>query len=479
MATTIPGNQVRFKLSEIATCVAGTLVGEDVEIEGVTIDSRAVTPGALFVAVRGDQHDGAKFVPAACQQGARALLVHAGGGYPSDVARVEVADTTRALGDLGALHRQRWGRAVIAITGSVGKTTTKELAASALAATGLCVHKTQGNLNNQFGVPMTLFGLTSTHDVAVLEVGTNAPGEIARLGAIARPDVAAVLIAAAAHTEGLGSVAQVAAEKASLFAALDASGVCVVNADDPELLPRTPVGPKRVSFGTSAQAQVRLIEARPSVAGTAVTLSVEGLGEQQVQLALIGYAAAINACAAIACVVALKGVDAVPDALRGLGEVKPSPGRMAPRSLARGITIIDDTYNANPRSTQVSLQTLRELASVPGARSIAVLSDMKELGALSHTEHMRIGELAVRSGIDVLVGCGPEMAHATTVAARLSAGRLAPHPTRVAHVHDPVEAARIVRSLWRKGDVVLVKGSRSMMMERVVEALCQGEVETA
>lgn len=477
MATAIPGNQVRFTLSEVAACVAGTLVGEDVEIEGVAIDSRAITPGALFVAVRGDQHDGAKFVPAACQQGARALLVHAGGSYPSDVPRVEVADTTRALGDLGALHRQRWGRTVIAITGSVGKTTTKELTASALTATGLSVLKTRGNLNNQFGVPMTLFGLTAEHDVAVLEVGTNAPGEIARLGAIARPNVAAVLIAAAAHTEGLGSVAQVAEEKASLFASLDATGVCVVNADDAELLPRTPTTLKRVAFGTTEQAQVRLLQAQPNVAGTEVRLTVEGLGEQQVQLGLIGYAAAINACAALACVVALKGVAAVPAALSGLAEVKPSPGRMAPRALARGIVIIDDTYNANPRSTQVSLQTLRELAAAPHARSIAILSDMKELGALSHAEHGRIGELAVRSGIDVLVGCGPEMAHATTVAARLAAGRLAPHPTRVAHVLDPLEAAHIVRSLWRKGDVILVKGSRSMAMERVVEALCQGEVE--
>jgi UDP-N-acetylmuramoyl-tripeptide--D-alanyl-D-alanine ligase len=477
MATAIPNNQVRFRLSDVAEAVAGSLFGTDSEIEGVAIDSRAVTQGALFVAVRGEQHDGAKFIPAAVQQGAVALLVHAGTPCPDGVARIEVSDTTRALGDLAALHRRRWGRSVVAITGSVGKTTTKELTASALEALGLSVLKTSGNLNNQFGVPMTLFGLGAEHAVAVLEVGTNARGEIARLGAIAQPDVAAVLIAAAAHTEGLGSVSQVAEEKAALFGALSSSGTCVVNADDPELWPRTPSGLARVAFGSSERAQVRLLEVKLGPDGTQVRLSVEGHGELTAQLALIGYAAASNACAALACVWAVQGPAALSAALSGLASVKPSPGRMAPRRLARGVVVIDDSYNANPRSTQVSLETLRELASAPQARSIAVLSDMKELGALSHAEHVRIGELCVRTGIDVLVGCGPEMTAATSTAARLSAGRLAPHPTRVAHVLDPLEAAHIVRSMWRKGDVILVKGSRSMTMERVVEALCKGEAE--
>jgi UDP-N-acetylmuramoyl-tripeptide--D-alanyl-D-alanine ligase len=367
---------------------------------------------------------------------------------------------------------------VIAITGSVGKTTTKELTAAGLAATGLSVHKTSGNLNNQFGVPMTLFGLTPDHAVAVLEVGTNAPGEIARLGEIARPDVAAVLIAAAAHTEGLGSVSQVADEKASLFSSLGASGSGVVNADDAELWARTPPGLRCISFGSSERAQVRLLSATPTLQGTEVRLAIDGVGELSLQLALIGYAAAINACAALACVWALSGAAAVAAAVPGLVRVAPTLGRMAARTLARGVTVIDDSYNANPRSTEVSIDTLRELAAAPESRSIAVLSDMKELGALSQLEHVRIGELCVRSGIDILVGCGPEMAHATNAAARLAAGRLAPHPTRIVHVVDPLEAARIVRSLWRRGDVVLVKGSRSTAMERVVAALCQGEAES-
>lgn len=489
MATPVPRNHARFTLSEIAQTTGGSLVGEDREIEGVAIDSRAVTPGALFVAVRGASQDGAAFIPDALSAGAGALLVHRDTQRGSDLPRVEVDDTTRALGALAALHRERWGRGVIAITGSVGKTTTKDLAAAAFAAipngadsdarASTRVHKTVGNLNNQFGVPMTLLGLSSEHDLGVLEVGTSAPGEIAALGKLVQPDVAAVLIAAAAHTEGLGSVSEVADEKASLFATLRAGGKGVVNLDDPELSLRTPPDMPCISFGTSEQARVRLASARLRADGTDVVVEVQGFGQLTLSLSLIGHAAALDACAALACVLALRGEGALPAASAGLASVQPAPGRMAPRRLERGVVVIDDSYNANPRSAQVSLQTLKELTSASETRSIAVLSDMKELGTLSHSEHARIGEFCVRNGIDMLVGCGPEMVHATALAARLAAGRLAPHPTRVVHVFDPLDAIRIVRSFWRPGDVVLVKGSRSMQMERVVAGLCQGEAEAS
>jgi UDP-N-acetylmuramoyl-tripeptide--D-alanyl-D-alanine ligase len=478
MATPIPKNQARFTLREVAEATGGELIGEDREIEGIAIDSRAVTPGALFVAVRGAQQDGAAFIPLAVSAGAAAVLVHR--GLAGDVSpRVEVDDTTHALAALAALHRKRWGRSVVAITGSVGKTTTKDLTAAAFAATSLRVHKTTGNLNNQFGVPMTLLGLSAEHDLAVLEVGTSGPGEIAQLGRIVEPDVAAVLVASAAHTEGLGSVSAVADEKASLFGTLRAHGKGVVNLDDPELSARTPHGLPRISFGTSEHAQVRLLSARLRSDGTDLVISVKDFGELSVSLSLIGYAAALDACAALACVLALRGENALLSASGGLSGVQPAKGRMAPRRLARGIVVIDDSYNANPRSAQVSLETLKELTLAPETRSIAVLSDMLELGTLSQVEHARIGEFCVRNGIDVLVGCGPEMVHATAIAARLAAGRLAPHPTRVIHVFDPLDAVRVVRSFWRSGDVVLVKGSRSMMMERVVVGLCQGEAEAS
>jgi len=476
MATAIPDNEATFTLDEIAAATGGALFGTGAPAIGVAIDSRAVTEGCLFVAIRGDTHDGARFLVPAVQSGARALLVHPGTPCPEGIARIEVADTTRALGDLAAFHRQRWGKPLLAITGSAGKTTTKELTAAAFEATGSRVHKTSGNLNNQFGVPMTLFGLAAEHDLAVLEVGTSARGEIARLGEIAQPDVAVVLVAAAAHTEGLGTVAEVADEKASLFAALVAGGRCVVSHDDPELMKRVPGDRPWISFGLGKGANVRLQHASLSVSGTLIRVVVEGVGELHAQLKMIGYAAAIDACAALACVLSVSGADALATAAVGLGQVVPTPGRMAPLVLANGVVVIDDSYNSNPRSTAVSLETLKELASGPDSRSIAVLADMKELGALSQTEHARVGEFCVRNGIDFLVGCGTEMSHATSAAARLSAGRLAPHPTRVAHVLDPLDAARLVRSLWRPGDVVLVKGSRSSAMERVVDALCAGQV---
>ncbi len=504
MATPIPKNEARFTLAEIASATGGVLSAGEGEsaIEGVAIDSRAVVPGGLFVAVRGENQDGVKYVPAAVAAGARAVLVPRGvtvqaGGVSElgSVASIEVDDTTRALGALASHHRRRWGGLVIAITGSAGKTTTKELTAAALAGTGLSVLKTSGNLNNQFGVPMMLLCAGPAHDAAVLELGTSGPGEIASLGVIAAPEVATVLLAALAHTEGLGSLAAVADEKASLWGTLGSGGIAVVNADDPELVRRVRPEQTTRSFGRAEGATVRLLDSALHVTGTGVRLAIAGLGERTVTLRLIGHAAAIDACAALVSILALRcehpmsarastsgspaltrastlGPGACADlALRAMAEVAPTPGRMAAFATAAGVTLCDDSYNANPSSMALGLETLCGLAADTGGRSIAVLADMKELGGFAQAEHARLGELAVRLGIDVLVGCGPDMAHATSAAARIAAGRLAPHPTRVAHVRDPLDAIGIAHSLCRKGDVVLVKGSRALAMERVVEAL--------
>lgn len=472
MATPIPQNRVKLTLREVADATGGALRGDaDLVLQGVAIDSRAVSAGGLFVAVRGESQDGHRFVPAAVAQGAVACLVQNGALPDLGTNRVEVADTTRALGDLAAYVRKRWGRKVISITGSAGKTTTKELTAAAVAGTGSRVLKTSGNLNNQFGVPMTLFQLSDEHDVAVLEVGTSGRGEIARLGEITQPNVAVVLLAAAAHTQGLGSVADVADEKASLWRSLPEDGTAIVNADDALLAARVPEGACAMFFGIGENVDVRLVGAVLTTRGTEVRMYVRGHGEVQVTLQLLGDAAAIDACAALLATVALLGEACLPLALRGLGQATPTPGRMWLKSGVLGTTLLDDSYNANPRSVELGLQTVKKLAESTGGRSVAVLADMLDLGAMSRSEHERIGEAAVRMGIDVLVGCGSEMAHATGQAARLSGGRLAPHPTRVAHVLEPLDSVAIVKSLLRAGDVVLVKGSRSMAMERIVDAL--------
>ena len=482
MATPIPRNTARFTLAEIASATAGAVVAgvAQSEVRGVAIDSRAVVQGALFVGIRGATQDGAHFVPTAVAQGASALLLHADAPTVPEVARIDVADTTRALGDLAAYHRARWGGRVVAITGSAGKTTTKELTAAALAGTGARVLKTEGNLNNQFGAPMTLLCADATHDLAVLELGTSGPGEIARLGEIARPDVAVVLLAALAHTAGLGSLAAIADEKASLFRALPEGGVAVVNADDPELMARCPKGVKTLSFGTVESADVRLLSTTLRVDGTTARVALRlpsGSEERVVQLRLLGQAAALDACAALASVIALCSPGQIEEsleaAIEGMARVPATPGRLACSATARGIIVCDDSYNANPRSMALSLETLAALARDSGGRGVAVLADMKELGIASVAEHARIGELAVKLGIDVLIGCGPEMAHATSSAARHAAGRLAQHPTRVAHVMDPLAASALAPSLVRPRDVVLVKGSRAMAMERVVAALIE------
>lgn len=474
MATPIPKNRAAFTLEEVARATGGVLKHGDAAraIAGVAIDSRAVDPGNLFVAIRGAHQDGARYLPQALAQGAAAALVPPGTACPDELAIIEVADTTRALGDLAAFHRRRWARPVVAITGSAGKTTTKELTAQALRGLGIPLLKTSGNLNNLYGVPMVVFGLGPEHELAVLEVGTSRPGEIARLGEIVAPDVGVVTLAAAAHTEGLGDVDAVADEKASLWSTLRDGGSVVVNADDPRLAARAAGFAKRLSFGTQPTADVRLLRSALSAEGTTFSINAPDGQERAFTLSLLGHVAALDACAALACVIALRGGGALEAAGRALLEVKPTPGRMALRQGAGGLRIVDDTYNANPVSVQRSLESLVELAGNLGARSVAVLADMRELGPASRREHAEIGRHAVRLHLDLLVTCGPEMAVAAVEASRLAAGRLAPHPTRVAHVLEVADAVRLVKGLVRPGDVVLVKGSRSMGMERVVDALC-------
>lgn len=478
MATPIPPNRARFLISEIVAATSGRLVhgNESDVVESVAIDSRAVTTGALFVAIRGENQDGARYLPQAVASGAHALLVQTGTEIPVNVgACVEVADTTRALGDLARHHRARWGRTAVAITGSAGKTTTKELTSAALTGIGRKVLKSFGNLNNHFGVPMMVFCLSDAHDTAVFEVGTSGRGEIARLGEIVQPDVAVVMLAALAHTAGIGTLEDVADEKASLWGTLASGATAVVNADDALLTARVRSDVKTLSFGRAAGATVRLVNSTLSLSGTQVELEIEGAGTARLHLPLVGHAAALDAAAALAVVLGVAGADAMGRALEGLSHVQQTAGRMAPYATEGGAYVIDDSYNANPHSMIVSLEAATTLAANAQGRCIAVLGEMKELGSDSVREHTRIGEFAVRLGVDMLIGTGSEMAHGTAAAARLSAGRLAPHPTRVVHLLDPLDAVSVVKSVWRAGDVVLVKGSRSMGMERVVRALCERE----
>jgi UDP-N-acetylmuramoyl-tripeptide--D-alanyl-D-alanine ligase len=478
MATPIPVNHARFTIDEIVRATGGTPIGPSVtgDVTGVVTDSRVVTAGSLFVAIQGELIDAHRFLPDVERAGARLALVRAGAVVSPTLSAIAVPDTTRALGELARFHRLRWGKQLVAITGSAGKTTTKELTAAALGGVEGRVLKTSGNLNNAIGVPMTLLQLGSEHDVAVVEVGTSARGEIAWLAEIARPNVAVVTEVAAAHTAGLGlgTVADVAQEKTDLLRALGADGVAIWNADNVALSEAVVgVKAKQLRFGTGGTVDLQLLShsVTSELRERCVFVSRSSGARSDVSLGLFGVAAALDAAAALLVVRALRGEAALDMAGQRLAEVLPTPGRMCPVVADNHVLLLDDTYNANPISCERSMRTAVALAAARGGRAIVVLGDMKELGAESVSQHRHLGRIAVELELAAFVGCGAEMAEACDAAITDSARHRLPTPTRVMHVIDPLEAVPIVRAQVEPNDVVLIKGSRSMAMERVLRAL--------
>jgi len=440
----------------------------------VTIDSRQVGPGALFVAIRGPRHDAHAFLADTVRAGAAALLVEraafaaAGGAaaLPGAVAVIGVDDTTAALGALAAGHRRAFSGPVIAITGSNGKTTTKEMTAAILATRAPCL-RTEGNLNNQFGLPLTLLRLASEHRAAVVEIGTNHPGEIAPLAAIAAPTVGVITNVGTAHIEHLGSQDGIAREKGALFEALGAGAVAVANADDPRVvaqLARTRARPLR--FGRCAAADVRAGRETPLADGGVAFELVAPAGRAAVRVHGVGTVLVINALAAAAG--ALAAGASLDDAAAGLEAYRPPAGRMVRIALPRDVTVLDDSYNANPQSMEVAL---RSLAQLKGAgRGVAVLGDMGELGATAPAAHRAAGRLAAELGLELLFALGEHAG--AVVAGAVEAGMPA---ERAVASRDPAELADRVRAVLRGGEWVLVKGSRSMRMERIVQALAQAD----
>ncbi|MBK8170003.1 MAG: UDP-N-acetylmuramoyl-tripeptide--D-alanyl-D-alanine ligase [Sandaracinaceae bacterium] len=475
MATPIPSNTVSFTLDEVAAATRGvTRARVTTATRGVVIDSRAVKSGSLFVALRGETHDAHAFLSTAKEKGAAILLTERGNAFPQGVSVVEVDDTLFALGELARFHRERWGGRIVGVTGSAGKTTTKELCAAALSSAGARVVATLGNLNNRIGVPMTLFTLDASVDTAVIEMGTSERGEIARLGAIVRPDVAIVTLASVAHTAGLGSLADVVKEKSSLWSSLRADGTAIGNADDVPTAARLDsraANTKAWTFGCAESADVRLVSRQVNDSGMSeCVFSVHG---ERVEgaLSILGRAAALDASAAIAACVALLGPASAAAAAAGLSKASSPAGRVTPVHGLMSTLVLDDTYNANPVSTRAAIETLVEMAAQRSARAVAILGDMKELGADAAAKHEEVGNAVVEAGVSVFIGCGREMAQATAAAVRASAGRYAKHPTQVMHVVETLDAVELAKKIIAPKDVILIKGSRSMGMERIVDAL--------
>ncbi len=436
---------------------------------GLSIDSRTIAPGEAFVAIRGETHDGHGFLPQVLAGGTASGVVVAADrldglgatlGARPQAACVAVADTTRALGDIAARHRRRCPAAVVAITGSNGKTSTRRMTVTVLARR-FSVLEPARNLNNQIGVPLTLFGLEPRHQWAVLELGTNMPGEIARLTEICRPDVAVVTNVGPAHLERLGSLEGVAAEKGALVAGLAPGGRAVLNADDPWVAAMAAgLGGDVLMFGLAESAGVRAAAIRETSTGLEFDLLIGGAG-LRVRLKALGRVMVHNALAAAA-VGTLLGLS--PEELRaGLESFRPVPGRMGVTALPGNVHLIDDTYNANPASMRAAVETLAALRG--SGRALLVTGDMRELGPEAARLHRELGRLAAEAGIDRLFVCG---GHAADVASgALAAGM----PAAAIAAGSRDEIRDVLLAAVRPGDWVLVKGSRAMGMETIVRAL--------
>ena len=455
-------------LSQAAQALGGKLLGSDVLFNAVSSDSRAITPGDLFVALQGERFDGSAFVAGALQSGAVAAMVNAdrvkelsATGTQSSILLVE--DTRLALGRLAAYWRAQFSIPVVAVTGSNGKTTVKEMLASILrvaAGDADAVLATKGNLNNDIGMPLTLLRLRATHRYAVIEMGMNHTGEIDYLTRLARPDVAIVNNASGAHLAGLGSVEAVARAKGEIFAGLPANGIAVINADD-DFAPlwREQAG-NRTAIEFALERAVAIL-AQWQVQGYGARIEVDTpQGSFNADLQVPGVHNVRNALAATAAAVALH--IPLPDIAAGLENFSGVAGRLQRKPALHGAVLIDDTYNANPASLRSAIKVLMQAAG----KTILVLGDMGELGSDAARLHGEIGAEARDMGVDELLALGELSSHAVR-----EFGTGARHFERIEDLLAALDKDMDANS------TVLVKGSRFMKMERVVRhcTCSQGE----
>ncbi len=447
-------------ISAIASWIEGELSGGNAarEVESVCTDSRALTRGALFVALRGEKYDGHGFVRRAAEAGAAGAVVEeAPGDLPGDFAVIKVRDTLKALQVFATRYRETLPTKVINITGSNGKTSTKDYTAAVLSGQGK-VTKTEGNLNNHIGLPLTILRASAKDEFGVFEIGMNHPGEIAPLARISRPDAGVITNIGTAHIEFMGSREAIALEKGMLAEAVGAEGFVVLPVDD--------VFTESIAVRTHARV-IRAGLEHGEVYASDVTADgggsrflAHGRGESAPgKVEAPGRHMVANAMLAVA--VGLEYGVPLEACLEGLRRAKLTKGRLE-RKMVRGIYILDDSYNANPDSMVAALETLGQM---PGRR-IAVLGQMNELGIESERGHRRVGEAAAREKIDFVITVGG-IAAGIAEAAREHGVKYALTPETTA------EAAALLRGMARNGDTVLIKGSRSVKMETIVEELAR------
>lgn len=453
-----------FTINEIAAATGGRIVGRTAgEVTAVSTDSRSVAPGQLFIPLRGERFDGHTFIREVSEKGITTILAEEqwlkGNTIPDSLTCIAVKNSLRAVGDLAAEWRRRFDLPIIAVTGSNGKTTVKEMLGAILELTGPGL-KTFGNLNNLIGLPQMLFQLRPEHHWAVLEMGMSEPGEIDRLASIANPGVGIVLNALPAHLQNMGTVEAVAAAKGELLHRISDGGLAVVNADDSRVASLSQnASAGRISFGID-RGEVRARKIEPLGLEGQQFLLITPHGDATVHLKACGRHNVYNALAATAAL--LEKVE-LPTIVAGLEAFIPYKGRFQIERLG-GITLIDDSYNANPASTKAALETLNQIAAA--GHRIAVLGDMLELGEHEAEAHRGVGSVAGRS-VDRLYLTGELMVKYAAKEATLAD---LPAESVICCASHREIAERLHQTI-AKGDVILIKGSRGMTMEKVATEL--------
>lgn len=465
-------NRIPWNITDLLDATGGNLVfgSGSISFQGVSIDTRTIDPADLYVALRGLNHDGHDFIPDAAAKGCRGFVVDRdkAASLPFDRAKsvssivIAVDDTIAALGKLANFHRRRAAASIVAITGSNGKTTTKEMS-RAILEQDFTTHATAGNLNNEIGLPLTLLKLTAAHRWAVVELGMNHPGEIQTLARICQPEVGVITNIGPAHIEGVGSIEGVMRAKGELLSELTAQHTAALNADDHRVLQlATTTAARKLLYGTSEQAEIRALRISIEKDGSTFVLSLPD-GEIPVRLSAPGEFMVANALAASA-VGHAAGMDknAIKTGLENFRAVK---GRMNILKTPQGFSIIDDTYNANPASMKSAIRTLISLKG--DQRGFLVAGDMFELGEQAAAFHREVGKIAARAGIHRLYAAG---ALSEQIAEGARSEGMNSHQIHTGS-HESILAD--IKKCIHSGDWILVKGSRMMQMETIVQGLQQ------
>ncbi|OPL10454.1 MAG: hypothetical protein AVO34_03740 [Firmicutes bacterium ML8_F2] len=454
-----------IKGKDILTASRGRLLQGDPEqqVTGFVIDSRQIKPGNFFIPFSGEKTDGHLYITDAAKRGGTGAFIASGckpdPSIPPDFMLVEIEDPLTALQRVAAYQRQRFELPVVGITGSSGKTTTKDFTAGVLSAK-YKVLKTTGNLNNEIGLPLTILELNADHQVAVLEMGMSAPGEITTLCEIARPSIGVITSIGEAHIEMLGSVEAIARAKGELLDYLGSGGVAVLNGDDPRLLKLGERFPGKVLYYGFNQGDIKGLKLSQRGENNFFRVRFPNRSEGWFESPLPGRESAGNALAALTVGYILE-IDPA-EMIKGLSSSSTTGGRLQVLYNSAGTRIVDDTYNANPDSVKAALNVLMELG---GEKTVAVLGDMLELGPFAEEAHLTVGRYASQIGVGILITVGPMASLAAAEASRVG-------KTSVYSCDSHEQAIEILTVLISdQGWSVLVKGSRGMEMEKIVRAL--------